>query len=80
MKLFEGFSEHGIFHGIIIYIKIKSLIIKGKTWLIYNRVGVSLIFNILISNDFINPIDNIIYIINGIFHGIFHGIFSVWQG
>jgi len=27
---FEGFSEHGIFHGIIVYQENKSLKMKGK--------------------------------------------------
>ena len=38
--------------------------------LIYNRVGVTGIFNILNNKNKNDLIDNIICIINGIFHGI----------
>ena len=39
--------------------------------LIYNRVGVTRIYNLLKNFNKIAPVDNIIYIINGIFHGIY---------
>ena len=38
---------------------------------IYNRVGMTGIYNILKNNNKSNKSDNVIYIINGIFHGIY---------
>ena len=44
--------------------------IKSKKWLVYNRVGVSGVRNILKCNNKTTLIDNIICIVNGIIHGI----------
>ena len=66
MHIFEEISKHGIIN----WQENKSFKIKGKKWLIYNRAGVTVIYNILKYNNKINPIDNIIYIINDTFHGI----------
>ena len=64
------FDDNGIYHGIGLDCRMKSLSCKEFDTAIYNRVGVRVFFNLLILNKINGAIDGLFDFINGIFHGI----------